>query len=181
MAPWLQAAGAALALGATAGLAGRDLVVAPISLVLFGAWRAARSGVERHRVRSTADAWIARGHDDAAGWYGWRIDELTAPRERRLLARSLRDVAVEAASRRPATFTAPVNRMVVRPQIAALRELADRLEALQRPVSARGVLEVHALLTSPGSPLYARPLLSGSAVRDCARAIDIALDDLEVR
>jgi hypothetical protein len=180
LAPWLPAAGAAVALGATAGLTGRDLAVAPISLVLFGAWTAGRSALARHRARTAADAWIVRGHDNAASWYGWRIGELTAPRERRLLARSLRDVAVEAASRRPSTVTAPVNRIVVRPNIAALHELADRLAALDRPVRALGVLKVHALLTSPGSPLYARPLLSGSAVLDCSGAIGQALDDLEV-
>lgn len=179
IAPWAPAAGAALALGATAGLTGRDLALAPISLVLFGVWRAARSGFDRHRLRTSADVWISRGHDDPQSWYGWRIAELTAPRERRLLARSLRDVTDEASRR--VTFTAPLNRAAVRPHTTALRELADRLDALDRPINAVGILHVHELLTSPGSPLYARPFYSSSVAGDCAGAVGNALDNLEVR
>ena len=180
VAPWLPAAGATLALGATAGLAGRDLLVAPVSLVVLGLLRSGRSFLDRQRLRSSADAWIEQGHDSLAGWYGWRISELTAPRERRLLARSLRGVVADLASPR-LTSAAPLNRVALRPHTGLLLELAERLDALERPVSAAGILAVHRLLTRPDSPLYAPPLFVAAVDADRPRgAIRAVLDRLEV-
>lgn len=181
IAPWLPAAGATLALGATAGLAGRDLLVAPVSLVLLGLLRSGRSFLDRRRLRSSADAWIERGHDSLAGWYGWRITELTAPRERRLLARSLRAVVADLSFPR-LTCAAPLNRVALRPHTGLLLELAERLDALERPVSAAGMLTVQRLLTGPASPLYVPPsFVEASESTDGPRgAIRAALDCLEV-
>jgi hypothetical protein len=178
VAPWLPSAGAVLALGYVAGLSGSDLLVGPVSLVLLGLWRAGRSFLERHRLRSSADAWIARGHDDPTGWYGWRIAELTAPRERRLLARSLRAVVGDLSSPRLSPV-APLNRVALRPHTGLLLELAERLDTLERPVSAGGVLHVQRLITDPGSPLYAPPSFA-AAVETPERTIRAVRDALEV-
>ena len=162
VAPWVPAACATLALGYAAGLAGHDLLVAPVSLMLAGLLQLGRSLRDRQRLRNSADTWIDRGHDSRAGWYGWRIAELTAPRERRLLARSLRAVVADLASRR-STCTAPLNRVALRPHKGLLLELAERLDALEHPVSAAGILTVQRLLTGPGSALYAPPLFVDAA------------------
>ena len=179
VAPWLPSAGAVLALGYVAGLSGSDLLVAPVSLVLLGLWRAGRSFLERHRLRSSADAWIALGHDDPTGWYGWRIAELTASRERKLLARTLRMVVGDLSSPRLSSAV-PLNRVALRPHANELLELAERLDALERPVSAGGILHVQRLITSPGSPLYAPPSFA-AAVETPERTIRAVRDALEVR
>ena len=82
--PWCRsssyavAAAVVLALEALAGLRGDALVVAPVSLALFGLVQAARRWDARRRLRAEADAWILRGYENrAASRYGWRIDELT--------------------------------------------------------------------------------------------------------
>ena len=178
VAPWLPSAGAALALGDVAGLSGSELLIGPASLVLFGLWRAGRSFLDRHRLRSSADAWIAQGHDDPTSWYGWRIAELTAPRERRLLAHSLHTVVGDLSSPR-LTSAAPLNRVALRPHAGLLLELAERLGALDRPVSAGGILQVQRLITSPGSPLYAPPSFA-AAVETPERTIRAVRDALEV-
>jgi len=146
---------AAVVLGvcAAAGLRGDTLLVAPISLALLGAVLAARRWDERRRLCAAADAWLARGHDGAS--YGWRVAELTSRRERRLLANSVRDIVPELSeSRLPGA--SPLNRVALRPHRSELIELADRLDDLDRPVSATGILAVRHLLTEPGSALYAR-------------------------
>jgi hypothetical protein len=186
IAPWLPAAGATFALGYVAGLSRPALLVAPLSLLLFGLWRASCSLLERRRLRNTADAWIARGHEASTGWYGWRIAELTTPRERKLLARSLRSVVGDLSSRGSAA-AAPLNRIALRPNVGLLLGLAERLDALERPVRAAGVLTVQGLITSPDSPLYRPPVLieapraGGKVASECAGRLRAALDGLEVR
>ena len=146
---------AAVVLGvcAAAGLRGDTLLVAPISLALLGAVLAARRWDERRRLCAAADAWLARGHDGAS--YGWRVAELTSRRERRLLANSVRDIVPELSESR-LLGASPLNRVALRPHRSELIELADRLDDLDRPVSATGILAVRHLLTEPGSALYAR-------------------------
>jgi hypothetical protein len=99
----------AFGLGATAELARTELWVAPLSLGLLGLLLDSARALEQSRLRRHANAWIARGHDDARAWYGWRIAELTAPHERRVLARSLRSVVDDLAPGR-LPGTAPLNR-----------------------------------------------------------------------
>ncbi len=84
----------------------------------------------------------------------WRARELTAPRYRQVLARSLRRLVDRAAE--PAVLSSmPVNRRVVWPNRKALVALADRLAAVDRPVHPRGVVLVRELITDGlHSPLY---------------------------
>jgi hypothetical protein len=183
-APWVPAAAclaasaAVLGLGVAGGLAGDSLLVAPLSLALLGLVLVARRWEERRRACAAADAWIARGYENRASRYGWRIEELTSQRERRLLGRSVRRIVPElAAGRRPGA--SPLNRFALRPFRSELIALADRLDDLERPVSAAGILGVHRLLTEPGSALYSRPSFDKQP-RDIGAELGAILDGLEV-
>jgi hypothetical protein len=178
LAPLLAlAAAAAVVLGlcAAAGLRGDTLLVAPISLALLGVVLTVRRWDERRRLCAAADAWIARGHDGAS--YDWRVAELTSRRERRLLANSVRDIVPELSEHR-LPGASPLNRVALRPYRSELIELADRLDDLDRPVSASGVLAVRRLLTEPGSALYARDWMDKPAP-DPGRELAAVLASLE--
>ncbi|MGD0715006.1 MAG: hypothetical protein ABSB24_12610 [Gaiellaceae bacterium] len=184
-APWVPAAAclaaalAVLGLGVAGGLAGDTLLVAPVSLALLGLVLAAQRWEERRRACAAADAWIARGYENRASRYGWRIKELTSWRERRLLGRSVRSIVPElAAGRLPGA--SPLNRGALRPHRAELIALADSLDDVGRPVSAAGILAVRRLLTEPDSVLYARPFFDGQP-RNIGAELGAILDRLEVR
>ena len=148
---YTAAAVAALAAGWVAGLGVADLIVLPVALVLLGLGKTGLKWNEQRRRRAVADAWLRGGGRPAQ--FAWRAEELTSSRERRLLARSLRRVVRELGV--PGFRSAvPLDRMALRPHAAELAALAGRLDALDRPVSPAGILEVQRLLTSPGSPLY---------------------------
>ena len=100
-------------------------------------------------------------------------------RERLMLGSSVRAI-VEALSPRRLPGASPLNRVALRPYCAELLALADRLDDLDRPVSAAGMLGVRRLLTEPDSVLYARPL-PDELPRDIARELFSVLDRLEVR
>lgn len=179
---FMVGAAVVLGLGALVGLRGDVLVVAPVSLALFGLFQTARRWDTRRRLCAEADAWILRGFENrAASRYGWRIGELTGTRERRLLAGSVRAV-VQQLSERRSLGAVPLNRSGLRPCRSNLVALADRLEALERPVSPSGILAVQRLLTEPGSVLYApsgfdeRPLDT-----DTSAVLGAILHHLEVR
>ncbi|MGZ4388786.1 MAG: hypothetical protein ACXVZL_05340 [Gaiellaceae bacterium] len=182
--PWvpavacLAAATAVFALGVAGGLAGDSLLVAPLSLSLLGLVLGARRWEERRRACAAADAWIARGYENRVSRYGWRIEQLTSPRERGLLGRSVRGIVPDlAAGRLPGV--SPLNRPALRPFRSDLIALADRLDALERPVSAAGMLGVRRLLTEPESVLYTRPHLD-TRPRDIGAELGAILDGLEV-
>ena len=128
-----------------------------------------RAWLERRRARAQADYWIGHGFESRCPW---RVTELTAPRERKQCARSIRGVLGELqGSKLPGA--APL-------RIAAVRPHADLLEGIEArlldgaPVAAIGMLAVNELLTSPGSCLF--------AVRDdVASSLHTVLDKLEVR
>jgi hypothetical protein len=167
-----------LGLGLAGGLAGNSLLVAPLSLALLGIVLAVRRWDERRRACAVADAWIARGYESRASRYGWRIEELTSQRERRLLGRSVRGIVPELAlGRLPGS--SPLNRPALRPFRSELIALADRLDDLGRPVSAAGMLGVRRLLTEPESVLYARPYVD-TQPRDIGAELGAILDGLEV-
>ena len=166
--PWvpaavcLAAAAAVFGLGVAGGLAGDALLVAPLSLALLGLVLAARRWEERHRACAAADAWIARGYESRA--LAVRLADRGA------------DVAARAQAARPlrprhrprARSRAPARRVAaqpfaLRPFRSELIALADRLDDLERPVSAAGILGVHRLLTEPGSVLYSRPSVRRAA------------------
>jgi hypothetical protein len=178
---FLCAAGAAFVLGlaALAGLHGDSLLVAPISLALLGVVLALRRWDERRQLRAAADSWIERGYESPASRYGWRIDELTCVRERRMLACTVRDIVPELSPRRLAG-PVPLDRAGLRPHRALLIALADRLDDLARPVSAAGILGVHHLLTEPDSVLYAH-YHHHERPRDAGDTLAATLDRLEVR
>jgi hypothetical protein len=167
------AAGAfAVALGG--GVTGSALLVAPVSFALLGGLVAVQRWSDGADLRDAADAWIARGYDGRASRYAWRAEQLTSARERKLLARSVRDAA--QLVRRPTFQTiVPLNRAALRPHLALLTALADRLADLERPVSAAGILAVHRLLTKPDSCLYA------AKTRGAEAELSEVLDRLEVR
>ena len=106
------------------------------------------------RERRSADrALLASNGSPISATFAWRIAELTAPRERRVLAHSLRGVVDDVLSRR-LPGAAPINRIGLLPHTRGLLALAARLEQLDRPVEARGILLVRELLTTGGGPLY---------------------------
>jgi hypothetical protein len=85
--------------------------------------------------------------------YAWRAEELVAPKERRELARLLRNLVHDADPRYlPAAQV--YNRRAVTASAASLLEAAARLEALDRPVAPRGILLVEQLLSDPEGPLF---------------------------
>ncbi len=139
------------------------VAVLVISFVLYGIVALARHYARCARLRREADAWIARGYEGPAAWYGWRIAELTAARERHVLARSLRRVSSELSDPRVDRLSA-LNRKELRPHQRLLDQLSRRLDDFDRPVSAAGILAVNDLLTSPASALY-----------QCGRNVDESL------
>jgi hypothetical protein len=100
-------------------------------------------------------------------------------RERLKLGRSVRGI-VDALSPRRLPGASPLNRVALRPYRSELIALADRLDDLDRPVSAAGMRAVRRLLTEPDGVLYARPLPDEPS-RDIARELGAVLDRLEVR
>jgi hypothetical protein len=142
----------ALVAGWAAGLSWPNRLVAPIALVLAGSFGSAQRWNERRKRRAVADAWLRGGGRTLR--FGWRAEELTSPRERKLLARSLRGVVRELGSPPMRRSTIPLNRRALRRHAAELDALADLLDELERSVSPAGILDVQQLLTSPGSPLY---------------------------
>jgi hypothetical protein len=126
--------------------------VLPVALVLLGLIKTGRRWNARRRRCTVADAWFRGGGRPSQ--FQWRADELTSRSERNLLARSLRSAVRELGSPPGFRSTVPLNRRALRPHAAELVALAERLDDLERPVAPAGILEVHYLLTSPGSPLY---------------------------
>lgn len=114
-----------------------------------------RSLFRRARERVAADRWLeGRAHTvGASDAVRRRIAELTSPRERTRLAKSLLGAVRDA--RRPGLSAIPLDRRAVADRADELAELAGRLADLDRPVTAQAVALVHRLLTDGDSPLYA--------------------------
>lgn len=102
-----------------------------------------------------------------------RIGELTSPRERTRLAKSLLGAIRDAG--RPGLSASPLNRRAIVSCADELTELARLLSDLDRPVAPRGLVLVLRLLTDGGSPLYGRE--SGVALRAEVTRISAALED----
>lgn len=139
-------------------------VIRPLSGLVFaaifltvGALKSALEYRELIVIRRRADLEL-RGEPRPYGLSSFaqlRARELTSDRHRLALARS---VARTERALSPAFLpsASPLNRVAARPQAELLRRLAERLAALDRPVTPQALLEVEELLTSPESPLYAR-------------------------
>jgi hypothetical protein len=171
---YATAAAIAAALGIAAGLGVFAPAVVACVLLAVGAERCGERLFEGHRRRVEADSWILQAGGAFGSRRAWRVAELTSARERRLLARSLRSIVDELRQKR-AAVGGVVNRPALRPHADLISELADRLAALERPVTAFGILRVRWLLCDPGSPIYAATW----ARENTAHEIDATLRSLE--
>jgi hypothetical protein len=126
-----------------------------------------RAWLDRRRARREADEWIRHGFESR---YPRRVAELTCEHERRLCARALHGVIGEVDGSKLPGAT-PLRRAALKPHLALLAEIEARLLG-DRPVSARGMLAVSDLLTSPGSCLV-------DADADVVACLRDALDRLE--
>jgi hypothetical protein len=136
-------------------------------------WRLLRA----HRLRGHADRLLRAGLGASGDpeLIAWRTGELTSDHERRALAHSLHSVQRELdGSVLPSA--APIARAGLRPHAAWLHCLELRLSDSDAPVSPRGILLVHDLLTDPDGPLYTRELAHEVPAR--IRAILAALDEV---
>ena len=129
---------------------------------------------KRAKERRYADELLRDGADENGPTIlSARAAELTSPRSRRALARSLERTARELEGRvLPSAI--PLNRAGARPHLDLVRALAARLRAAE-PVSARGVLLVQELLTNGyGSPLYDRDRSTDlrPALEECLSALE---------
>ena len=138
------AAATLFAAGKAGGLHGTMLLVTPLSLAILGCFVALDRWTDRYKLRSSADAWIARGYDSARSRYGWRVEELTSRRERKALARSLRSLSSHVAHP-VGPSPVPIDVVALRPCLPFFEQLTERLEDASRPVSASGVLGVERL------------------------------------
>jgi hypothetical protein len=143
--------------------------------VVGGALQTSFSYYELVRLRRRADGELRREArpERRSSLARWRARQLTSDRNRKILARSLRGLKHDLS---PGVLpgASPLNRVAARPHADLFAELAERLAALERPVTPQGVLEVEELLTSPDSPLYARERSDeiGSALRGCLQALE---------
>ncbi len=143
------------AVGFGAGVGWPWVLAVAGALVVVGALQSARAAVALGQRRRAADEWLLWGAaaQPSSKLLSWRAGELTSPRLRSTLARSLRGIERELL------FTSmpgpvPLNKRALRLHLGLLRALQERLEDSARPVSVRGMLLVDRLLTEPGSPLY---------------------------
>jgi hypothetical protein len=99
-----------------------------------------------------------------------RARQLTDRRTRALLAASIEDLVEQAHETRP-IFGAQVRADLAKIVLAQvpLLELSERLRSRER-VAARGMAQVHLLLTDPARPLYG-----------CSGAVDLAAAIIEAR
>ncbi|MGZ8694354.1 MAG: hypothetical protein ACXWYS_02815 [Gaiellaceae bacterium] len=135
-------------------------------------WRPLRA----HRLRRQADRLLRAGMGSSSDTelISWRAAELTSDHERRVLVHSLHSVQRELdGSVLPSA--APIARAGLRPHAAWLHRLELRLSNPDAPVSPRGILLVHDLLTDADGPLYTRELAHEIPGR--VRAILAALDE----
>lgn len=130
---------------------------------MVGRLRLGRGGVRRARhFASRVDRW--RGLD------------LRSAQKRLQLARSLEGVVHELRGPVRLPGASPLNRIGLRPYGQELSGLAERLAALDRPVTERGMRLVHELVTDGGSPLYDR-----AAENQIPTVLAGVLDELEPR
>ncbi len=96
---------------------------------------------DRSVMRVRADRLLRKGVrvHSASALLTWREAELTSERKRKALARSLRHVVRELEGG-VLPGAVPLNRFAARPHVDLIRALSERLAALERPVTAQGML-----------------------------------------
>jgi len=149
---------AAAALGGVAWTAfahDRLLAVAAASAAIFGVYQLVRAARLLYRQRRAADDWLrsATGRFVPSS-YAWRAEQLCSPRQRRMLARTLRLIE-QSAYERPVGRRRPLHLPAVREHRESLRILARLLESLEQPVTPAGMLRVVELVTDGAGPLWA--------------------------
>jgi hypothetical protein len=169
-------AGAAVVVCLAAGLDWRVTLVALAACLVVGLGHAGRIGLALGRRRRAADRLLRTGVrvHPRSELLTWRAAELTSDRNRKALADSLARIVRQVE--RPVTASAvPLNRNGLRPHLALLRSLAQRLVEPDRPATPWGMLLVEDLLTDGlTSPLY----LGGRAedvpgtIERCLSALD---------
>jgi len=106
------------------------------------------------RQRRAADAWLRSATGSfVPPAYAWRAEQLTSPRERRMLARTLRLIERSAYERSVGRLR-PLNLPAVRAHHDSLELLACTLETLDEPVTPAGMLRVVDLVTNGAGPLW---------------------------
>jgi len=133
-----------------------SLVLAGIFIVA-GALRGSFAHFELTRLRRMADRELRLETSPyvRSTLAAWRAAELSSSRHRIALARMARRTERDLSPGK-LPGASPLNRVAARPHADLLRQLAERLSALDRPVSPQAILGVEDLLTSPESPLYER-------------------------
>jgi hypothetical protein len=147
---------AAVVLGAASAGAvprGAGLVTGSM-LAAAGALRLALERLVERRLERQADALLNSTNDLAVPpRLAWRAAELVAPRERLLLARSLRGGLAQLA-RPGVTAAIPFDRQALAGSTTLVLELADVLADLATPVRPGGIVLTRRLLGDGLSPLY---------------------------
>jgi hypothetical protein len=148
---------AATAIAAAAGLiSGRPAAALASAGTAAAVLAALWAWVRRACLRELADRFIATGsgiHPPVEAVNARRA-ELTSPRERRSLARSMSEAVAAAKARPGMTARVPLDRTAVVAESDLLRQLARRLDDVEAPVAARGVALAELLVTDCASPLY---------------------------
>jgi hypothetical protein len=173
---------AVAAVGLLPLLLGLTAVIRPLSGLVFAAiflgagalqWSLAHFGLVGIRRRADLELRHEPRPYLLSSFAQWRAHELTSDRHRLALARA---VARTERDLSPALLpgASPLNRVAARPHAELFRLLADRLSALDRPVTPQAVLEVEELLTSPDSPLYTRERARQlrASLLACIKAVD---------
>jgi hypothetical protein len=128
------------------------LGVAAVAVGIFGLYQLVRALWLLSRLRRTADDWLrsATGRFVPPA-YTWRAAQLCSPRERRVLARTLRLIARRAFDRK---IGPPQYLRAVREHRESVQLLARTLERVQEPVTAAGMLHARELISNGASPLW---------------------------
>ena len=174
-APYLAPAPFALAAAAANRLsdaaAASVVASAAAAAVVRLAWERAVSGRRRWQV----DEWLAWGvgQPPSDALIRERMAQLVSAPERHAAARSLRAVCDQG--RRPPAITAVVvNTHAAARNRSALERLAARLDAVDQPVTARGVARTVQLLTDGTGPVY-----NPGRADELGPALERALHELE--
>jgi hypothetical protein len=171
-------AGAAAVVGVAAGVPWRLTLIVSVACIVVGLGQTGLVLLGLARRRRAADRLLHTGvnvHPESE-LLTWRAAELTADRNRKVLAGSLRRMVREVE--RPAIVTAvPVNRRGLRPKLALVRSLIDRVADVERPVAAQGMVLVEELLTDG----FESPLYVGGRVTDVSASIERCLAALDSR
>jgi hypothetical protein len=151
-------------------------VTAAASSLVFALANTVHSARERSALRRTADELLVLGIDPSpdSPLLAWRAGQLTSPRCRRSLGRSVERIVNELEGRAMPSAI-PLYRRGARPQLRLLRALAERLLDVDRPVSPVGLVLVEDLLTDGyGSPLYvpARADALAPLLEQCLAALE---------